>query len=208
MTAPIGRTDHQGQADMDVGALKRKKRWKGKGMKGGKGMYEGKGMLQRKRMFSYRGKGKGRECFLCGDPNHWSKECPKGNKGRKSAVAGEENQLGPLGEWNQEWNQDDEWYYDDWTWDESDWNSEWIGSVDDWSGGTLTTGIIGQGTGLEHSDELVRRGLPVGWRTEFRSATKAYTPRAPTMTQMPENDPAGVGYSLVEFHMLDWSTRL
>ena len=51
LTVPSGKTDHGGQADMDIGALKGKK-----GMKG-KGYYGGKGMFQRK------GKGyKGKEC--------------------------------------------------------------------------------------------------------------------------------------------------
>ena len=53
-----------------------------------------------------KGKGKGNGCFICGDPNHWSKECPKG-KGRMSALTEEEGQQ----EGNQEeWSQDVEWY--------------------------------------------------------------------------------------------------
>ena len=40
-----------------------------------------------------KGKGKGQGCFLCGDPNHWSKECPKG-KGRMSALTEEEQGSG------------------------------------------------------------------------------------------------------------------
>ena len=100
-----------------------------------------------------KGKGKGQGCFLCGDPSHWNKECPKGSTGRMSAVTGEESQQeNQQVEWNEHWNQDGEWYYDDWTWDESDWNLEWIGSVDEWSGGwsgrgMRTTGVTGLRTG-------------------------------------------------------------
>ena len=65
--------------------------------------------------------------FICGDPNHWSKECPKG-KGRMSALTEEEGQEGT----QEEWNQDAEWYGDEWMDDE--WNYDWIGSLDDWSG--------------------------------------------------------------------------
>ena len=36
-----------------------------------------------------KGKGKGPGCFICGDPNHWSKECPK-QKRRMSALIEEE----------------------------------------------------------------------------------------------------------------------
>ena len=80
-----------------------------------------------------KGKGKGQGCFLCGDPNHWSKECPKG-KGRMSALT--EEQQGSGAEWYDEWNHwsPDDWSNDDWSWEEQDWNGEWIGSVDDWSG--------------------------------------------------------------------------
>ena len=75
-----------------------------------------------------KGKGKGQGCFICGDPNHWSKECPKG-KGRMSALTEEEGQQ----EGNQEeWSQDAEWYGDEL--DEYDWSQDWIGSLDDWSG--------------------------------------------------------------------------
>ena len=82
-----------------------------------------------------KGKGKGQGCFICGDPNHWSKECPKG-KGRMSAVTEEEGQQ----EGNQEdWSQDAEWYGDEWSsWDDYDWSQDWIGSLDDWS---ATTGL-------------------------------------------------------------------
>ena len=74
-----------------------------------------------------KGKGQGRGCFFCGDPNHWSKECPQGGKGRMSAVTGEENQQeNQQGERNQDWSQDDGWCDDGSTWDESGWNSEWI----------------------------------------------------------------------------------
>ena len=75
-------------------------------------------------MRGMKGNGQGLACCLCGDPNHCSKECPKGGKGRMSAVAGEESQQeNQQGEWNQDWNQDDEWHYDGWTWNEPDWNS-------------------------------------------------------------------------------------
>ena len=57
-----------------------------------------------------KGRGKGQGCFICGDPSHWSKECPKGN-GRMSALIEEEGQQ----EGNQEeWSQDVEWYGDEW----------------------------------------------------------------------------------------------
>ena len=59
-----------------------------------------------------KGKGKGQGCFICGDPNHWSKECPKG-KGRMSALTEEEGQ--------QEGNQE-EWYGDEW--DDYDWSQD------------------------------------------------------------------------------------
>ena len=39
LTVPSGKTDHGGQADMDIGALKGKKGMKGKGYYGGKGMF-------------------------------------------------------------------------------------------------------------------------------------------------------------------------
>ena len=104
------RHPHQGQADMDIRALKGKKGRKGKGYKGGKGMYlrKGKGYkgkvqrkrqrkeqrIQRKRKGKgMKGKGKGQGCFQCDDPSHWSKECPKG-KGRMSAVTAEEQGQG------------------------------------------------------------------------------------------------------------------
>ena len=88
---------NDGPVDMDIGALKGKKGYKakGKGMykgkrKGfgfkGKGMYKGKGKGKgkskgfkgKKGGKGMKGKGKGQGCFICGDPNHWSKECPKG----------------------------------------------------------------------------------------------------------------------------------
>ena len=59
------------------------------------------------------GKGQGQGCFICGDPNHWSKECPKG-KGRMSALIEEEGQEGM----QEEWSQDAEWYGDEWMDDE------------------------------------------------------------------------------------------
>ena len=136
---------NDGPVDMDIGALKGRKGYgKGKG-KGKGGMYKGKGKgFKGKGMFKGKGKGKskgfkgkkgkgmkgkgGQGCFICGDPNHWSKECPKG-KGRMSALTEEEGQQ----EGNQEeWSQDAEWYGDEW--DEYDWNQDWIGSLDDWSG--------------------------------------------------------------------------
>ena len=43
LTVPSGRHDHQGQANMDVGALKGKKGWKGKGMYKGRGQGKNKG---------------------------------------------------------------------------------------------------------------------------------------------------------------------
>ena len=66
-----------------------------------------------------KGKGKGQGCLLCGDPNHWSKECPKG-KGRMSAVTEEEQGSGA--EWYDEWNHwsPDDWSNDDWSWEEQD----------------------------------------------------------------------------------------
>ena len=77
-----------------------------------------------------KGKGKGRGCFICGDPNHWSKECPKG-KGRMSALTEEGQQEGN----QEERSQDAEWYDDEWSsWDDYDWSQDWIGSLDDWSG--------------------------------------------------------------------------
>ena len=57
---PSGRIDHQGHSDMEFGALKAEKGWKGTGMKGGKPMYKGKGKgFKGKGMFTYKGKGKG-----------------------------------------------------------------------------------------------------------------------------------------------------
>ena len=148
LTVPSGKSDHGGQADMDIGALKGKKGMKGKGYHGGKGMfqrkgkgYKGKGMYKgykgkgksKGKGKGMKGKGKGQGCFLCGDPNHWSKECPK-EKGRMSALTEEEQGSGA--EWYDEWNHwsPDDWSNDDWSWEEQDWNGEWIGSVDDWSG--------------------------------------------------------------------------
>ena len=151
LTVPSGRSDHGGPADMDIGALKGKKGMKGKGYHGGKGMlqrkgngYKGKGMYKgykgkgkskgkgKGKGKGMKGKGKGQGCFLCGDPNHWSKECPKG-KGTMSALTEEEQGSGA--EWYDEWNHwsPDDWSNDDWSWEEQDWNGGWIGSVDDWS---------------------------------------------------------------------------
>ena len=137
---------NDGPVDMDIGALKGRKGYKGKGKGGmckgkgkgfkGKGMFKGKGKGKSKgfkgnKGKGMKGKGKGHGCFLCGDPNLWSKECPKG-KGRMSAVTEEEGQQ----EGNQEdWSQDAEWYGDEWSsWDDYDWSQDWIGSLDDWSG--------------------------------------------------------------------------
>ena len=137
---------NDGPVDMDIGALKGRKGYKGKGKGGmykgkgkgfkGKGMFKGKGKAKSKgfkgkKGKGMKGKGKGQGCFLCGDPNHWSKECPKG-KGRMSAVTEEEGQQ----EGNQEdWSQDAEWYGDEWSsWDDYAWSQDWIGSLDDWSG--------------------------------------------------------------------------
>ena len=132
---------NDGPVAMDIGALKGRKGYgkgkgkgkggmykgKGKGFKG-KGMFKGKGKGKSKGFKGMKGKGKGQGCFICGDPNHWSKECSKG-KGRMSALTEEEGQQ----EGNQEeWSQDAEWYGDEW--DEYDWNQDWIGSLDDWSG--------------------------------------------------------------------------
>eukprot|EP00439_Symbiodinium_sp_Y106_P046610 s6407_g5.t4 len=126
---------NDGPVDMDIGALKGRKGYgkgkgKGKGYKG-KGMFKGKGKGKSKGFKGKKGqgmKGKGQGCFICGDPNHWSKECPKG-KGRMSALTEEERQQ----EGNQEeWSQDAEWYGDEW--DEYDWSQDWIGSLGDWSG--------------------------------------------------------------------------
>ena len=64
LPVPRGGIDHQGQADMDVGALKGKQGWKGKGMKGGKEIYKVKGKgFKGKGMFSYKGKGKGKKGY-------------------------------------------------------------------------------------------------------------------------------------------------
>ena len=139
---------NDGPVDMDIGALKGRKGYKGKGKgKGGmykgkgkgfkgKGMFKGKGKGKRKgfkgkKGKGMKGKGKGQGCFLCRDPNHWSKECPNG-KGRMSAVTEEEGQQ----EGSQEdWSQDAEWYGDERSsWDDYDWSQDWIGSLDDWSG--------------------------------------------------------------------------
>ena len=106
---------NDGPVDMDIGALKGRKGYKrkGKGMykgkgKGygfkGKGMYKGKGKskgFKAKKGKGMKGKGKGQGCFICGDPNHWSKECPKG-KGRMSALTEEEGQEGTQEEWSQD----------------------------------------------------------------------------------------------------------
>ena len=99
LTVPSGRADHarQGQADMDIGALKGKNGMKGKEYKGGKGIYQRRGKgYKGKRMYKgkgkgkskgykgkgkgMKGKGKGQGCFLCGDPSHWIKECPEGKE--------------------------------------------------------------------------------------------------------------------------------
>eukprot|EP00439_Symbiodinium_sp_Y106_P085782 s60_g29.t2 len=107
--------------------FKGKKGYKGKGMFKGKGKGKSKGFKGKKGK-GMKGKGKGQGCFICGDPDHWSKECPTG-KGRMSALTEEEGQQ----EGNQEeWSQDAEWYDDEW--DEYDWSQDWIGSLDDWSG--------------------------------------------------------------------------
>ena len=53
------------------------KGYKGKGMFKGKGKGKSKGFKQKKGK-GMKGKGKGQGCLICGDPNHWSKECPKG----------------------------------------------------------------------------------------------------------------------------------
>ena len=138
LTVPRGRIDnhHQGQADVDIGALKGKQGMKGKGYKGckgtyprkgkgykGKGMYKGKGKGKSKgyKGKGMKGKGTGQGCFLCGDPSRWSKECPKG-KGKMSAVTEEEQGNG--NEWGDDWNQwsPDDWYNDDWSWDEGERN--------------------------------------------------------------------------------------
>ena len=153
LTVPIGKSDHGGQADMDIGALKGKKGMKGKGYHGGKRnlskdrkRIQGQRNVQRiqrkrkeqrkrqrKRKRNERKRKRTRMFFLCGDPNHWSKECPKG-KGRMSALTEEEQGNGA--EWYDEWNHwsPDDWSNDDWSWEEQNWNGEWIGSVDDWSG--------------------------------------------------------------------------
>ena len=83
---------NDGPVDMDIGALKGRKGYgkggmyegKGKGFKG-KGMFKGKGKGKSKGFKGKKGKGKGQGCFICGDPNHWSKECPRG-KGRMSGL--------------------------------------------------------------------------------------------------------------------------
>ena len=98
-------------ADMDIEALKGRKGYgkgkgkekrkggiyksKGKGFKG-KGIFKGKGKgkskdFKGKKRKGMKGKEKGQRCFICGDPNTWSKACPKG-KGRISAVTEEEGQ--------------------------------------------------------------------------------------------------------------------
>ena len=80
---------------MDIGALKGRKGY-GYNGKGKGGMYKGKRKgkskgFKGKKGKGMKGKGKGQGCFICGDPNHWSKECPKG-KGRMSALTEEEGQ--------------------------------------------------------------------------------------------------------------------
>ena len=83
---------NDGPVDMDIGALKGRKGYKGKG-KGKGGMYKGKGKgFKGKGMFKGKGKGKskgfkgkkgkgmkgkGQGCFICGGPNHWSKDALK-----------------------------------------------------------------------------------------------------------------------------------
>ena len=154
LTVPSGRSDHGGPADMDIGALKGKKGMKGKVIMEEKECFRGKETDTRAKECTkdtkekerakekakekgkgkgMKGKGKGQGCFLCGDPNHWSKECPKG-KGTMSALTEEEQGSGA--EWYDEWNHwsPDDWSNDDWSWEEQDWNGGWIGSVDDWSG--------------------------------------------------------------------------
>ena len=80
LTVLSGRIDHQGQADMEIGALKGKKGWKGKGMKRGEGMClcKGKG-FKGNGMFSYNGKGKGKKGYGKG----------KGMNGRKGKGKGQ-----------------------------------------------------------------------------------------------------------------------
>ena len=84
---------NDGPVDMDIGALKGRKGYgkgkgkggmykgKGKGFKG-KGRFKGKGKgnskgFKGKKGKGMKGRGQGQGCFICGDPNHWSKECPK-----------------------------------------------------------------------------------------------------------------------------------
>eukprot|EP00439_Symbiodinium_sp_Y106_P044512 s4651_g5.t1 len=84
---------NDGPVDMDIGALKGRKGYgkekgkgkggmykgKGKGFKG-KGMFKGKGKGKSKGFKGKKGKGmkgKGQGCFICGGPNHWSKDALK-----------------------------------------------------------------------------------------------------------------------------------
>ena len=106
---------NDGPVGMDIGALKGRKGYKGKG----KGMYKGKSKGLKGKKWRKRNERKRTwtRMFICGDPNHWSKECPKG-KGRMSALIEEEGQEGT----KEEWSQDAEWYGDEWMDDE--WNHE------------------------------------------------------------------------------------
>ena len=58
------------------------------------------------------------------------------------AVTEEEGQQeNQQGEGNQEWNQDGNCHYDDWSsWGDHDWSREWV-SLDDWSGDWAWSGM-------------------------------------------------------------------
>ena len=245
---------NDGPVDMDIGALKGRKGYgykgkgkgkggmykgKGKGFKG-KGMFKGKGKGKSKgfkgkkgkgkKGKGMKGKGKGQGCFICGDPNHWSKECPKG-KGRMSAVTEEEGQQ----EGNQEdWSQDAEWYGDEWSsWDVYDWSQDWIGSLDDWSGdwswseddwsywsddwswdasassgsqSTANVPVENQDLNATRPSRTVRGAKP-GMMTNLFvgaclliGALSAGVPPVPSRN-VPENDQLGCDDRLVGFHM-------
>ena len=89
--------------------MKDKGMCKGKGIGyKGKAMYKGTGKGKTK---GYKRKGKRQGLKMV--TNHSSKECPKGGKGRMSAVTEEEGQqVNQQSEWNQEWSQDGDWYDD------------------------------------------------------------------------------------------------